>query len=170
MMKFFANKKPLISSKSFIAQGVRVVGDVTIGDNSNIWFNAVLRGDVAPIRVGEGTNIQDNCVVHTSRFGDDGACIIGNHITIGHSAVIHACTIKDHAFVGMSSTIMDGAIVESYGYVAAGSLVTQGKIVGSYELWAGAPAKFIRKITELEKEHIINSPKFYVELAKQYTD
>jgi carbonic anhydrase/acetyltransferase-like protein (isoleucine patch superfamily) len=169
-MKHYENKRPIISSQSFIAEGSRIVGDVVIGKNSSIWFNAVLRGDVAPIRVGEGTNIQDNSVVHTSRFGDKGSSIIGNNITIGHSAVIHACEIHDNAFVGMSSTIMDGAVIESYAYVAAGSLVTPGKTVKAYELWAGVPAKFIRKITEDEINHIIDSPKFYVELAKKYNN
>ncbi len=100
-MKHYENKRPIISPQSFIAEGVRIVGDVVIGKNSSIWFNAVLRGDVAPIRVGEGTNIQDNSVVvHTSRFGDKGSSIIGNNITIGHSAVINACEIHDNAFVG----------------------------------------------------------------------
>ena len=168
IMRHYEDKKPMISPESFIAGGVRIVGDVIIGKNSNIWFNAVLRGDVAPIIVGEGTNIQDNCVVHTSRFGDKGSCIIGNNITIGHSAVIHACAVQDNAFIGMSSTIMDGAIIESFAYVAAGSLIAPGKIVRSYELWAGLPAKFVRKITDDEINHIIDSPKFYVELAKKY--
>jgi carbonic anhydrase/acetyltransferase-like protein (isoleucine patch superfamily) len=170
IMRYYEDKKPIISPESFVAEGVRIIGDVIIGKNSNIWFNAVLRGDVAPIRVGEGTNIQDNCVIHTSRFGEKGAAIIGNNITIGHAAIIHACVIEDNSFIGMASTIMDGAIVENYGYVAAGALVSPGKIVRSYELWAGVPAKFIRKITDSEIAHIIDSPKFYVELAKKYHD
>src|SRR5690349_644884 len=101
---------PKIDKTAFIAQGAMIAGDVTIGKNSGIWFNSVLRGDVNPIKIGDCTNVQDGTIIHTSRF--DGPVIIGNNITIGHLALIHACTIMDNAFIGMQSTIMDKTIVE----------------------------------------------------------
>ena len=162
----FQNLVSKIDDTAFIAKGAVIAGDVTIGKNSGIWFNCVLRGDVNYIKVGENTNIQDGTVVHTSRF--DGPTNIGNNITIGHMALIHACTIMDNAFIGMSSTVMDNAVVEEYGFVAAGSLVTPGKVVKSQELWAGRPAKFVRLITEEEAEFMHNNIQTYIELAKGY--
>src|ERR1700761_59284 len=97
----FKDKYPVIDKSVFIADGTMIIGDVTIGKNSNIWFNCVLRGDVAPISIGEGTNVQDGSIIHTSRF--NGPTTIGNNITIGHMALLHACTIKDNAFIGMRS-------------------------------------------------------------------
>ena len=155
-----------IHKDSFVAHGAVIAGDVTISEYSGIWFNCVLRGDVNPITIGSGTNIQDGTIVHTSRF--DGATSIGNNITIGHLALIHACTIKDNAFIGMQSTIMDKVIIEEYAFIAAGSLVTPGKIVKSRELWAGSPAKFIRKITENEAIFMQDNIQNYIDLAKEY--
>lgn len=158
---------PEISKDAYIADGVIIAGDVQIGANSSIWFNSVLRGDVAPIRVGKNTNIQDSSVVHTSRF--DGPTNIGSNVTIGHMALIHACTIKDNAFIGMSSTIMDKVVVEEFAFIGAGSIVTPGKIVKFREMWMGAPAKFIRFISEDEEKFMQDNVKNYVELAKNYT-
>ena len=157
---------PKIDPAAFIAAGAVIAGDVTIAQNASIWFNSVLRGDVAPITVGACTNIQDGTVVHTSRF--DGPTFIGKNITIGHLALIHACTIKDNAFIGMQSTIMDKAIIEEYAFIAAGSLVTPNKVVKSRELWAGSPAKFIRKITEEEVDFMHGNIKNYMDLAREY--
>lgn len=157
---------PKIDQETFIAAGAVIAADVSVGTNSGIWFNAVIRGDVAPVVIGENTNIQDGSVVHTSRF--DGPTHIGNNITIGHMALIHACTLKDNCFVGMSSTIMDKAIVEEWGFVAAGSLVTPGKVVGQYELWAGRPAKFLRRVTDEEIDFMKDNVRNYVQLAKEY--
>jgi gamma-carbonic anhydrase len=157
---------PEISKDAYIAEGAIIAGDVQIGANSGIWFNSVLRGDVAPIRVGENTNIQDGSIVHTSRF--DGPTDIGSNVTIGHMALIHACTIKDNAFIGMSSTIMDKAVIEEFAFVGAGSIVTPGKFVKSREMWMGAPAKFIRFISEDEEKFMQDNVKNYIELAKHY--
>lgn len=162
----FKDKTPIIDPSVYLAEGSVIAADVTIGKNSSIWFNTVLRGDVAPITVGENTNIQDGSVVHTSRF--DGPTHIGSNITIGHMALIHACSLKDNCFIGMHSTIMDKAIVEEYGFVAAGTLVTGGMRIGSYELWAGRPAKLIRKITEEEIKFMHGNVQNYLELAKEY--
>lgn len=162
----FRDKLPRIDREAFIAEGAVIAADVTIGPNSGIWFNAVVRGDVAPVTIGKNTNIQDGSVVHTSRF--DGPTYIGDNITIGHMALIHACMLEDNCFVGMNSTIMDKAIIEQWGFVAAGSLVTAGKIVRKYELWAGRPAKFVRKITDEEIEFMKGNVENYVEFAKEY--
>lgn len=162
----YKNLNPQIDDTAFIAAGAVIAGDVVIGKKSNIWFNCVLRGDVNPIIVGERTNIQDGAVVHTSRF--DGPTNIGSDITIGHMALIHACTIMDNAFIGMHSTVMDKAIIEQYAFVAAGSLVTPGKIVKSRELWAGSPAKLVRKVTEEEVAFMKDNIQNYLDLAKAY--
>ncbi|NDA90905.1 MAG: gamma carbonic anhydrase family protein [Alphaproteobacteria bacterium] len=108
----FKGISPKIDKSSFIAHGAIIAGDVTISENSGVWFNCVLRGDVNPITVGSCTNIQDGTIIHTSRF--DGPTSIGNNVTIGHLALIHACTIKNNAFIGMQSTIMDKAMIEEY--------------------------------------------------------
>lgn len=158
--------QPRIAPDVFLATGAVVAADVTIGAASSIWFNTVLRGDVAPITIGRNSNIQDGTVVHTSRF--DGPTHIGDNITIGHMALIHASILEDNCFIGMHSTVMDKVIVEEWGFVGAGSLVTPGKVVRKYELWAGRPAKFIRKITNEEIELMKSNVQNYMQLAREY--
>ena len=162
----YKGSSPKIHPSCYIADGAVIAGSVTIGENSSIWFNSTLRGDVAPITIGSNTNIQDGTVIHTYRF--DGATNIGSNITIGHLALIHAATIKDNAFIGMKSTIMDKVIVEEFGFVAAGSLVTPGKVIKTKELWGGVPAKFIRMVTEQELEFMKENYQNYIELANEY--
>ena len=157
---------PQIDTKAFVAEGAKIIGDVTVGMESSIWYNCVLRGDVDSIIIGTGTNVQDATVIHTSRF--NGKTIIGNNVTIGHTAIIHACKIMDMAFIGMGAIIMDNVIVEPYGFVAAGTLIPPGKIVKSYQLWAGTPGKLIRQLTEKEIFLIDDSYKHYVKLAKKH--
>jgi carbonic anhydrase/acetyltransferase-like protein (isoleucine patch superfamily) len=167
-MKILSYKQlaPKIDESAFIAEGVIIIGDVTIGEDSSIWFNSVIRGDVARVEIGKATNIQDGTIIHTSR--NDGPTIIGNKVTIGHRAVIHACIIQDEAFIGMSATVMDKAIIETYGFVAAGALIPPGKVVKSKELWAGIPAKFIRHLTQQEIDYINVSSENYIRLANDY--
>lgn len=162
----FDGVTPRIAPDAFIAPTAAVIGDVVIGAGSSVWFNCTLRGDVHEIRVGERTNIQDGCVVHVTsgKFG----CYIGSDITIGHNAVIHACTLEDGCFVGMSATVMDGAVVESQAMVAAGALVTPGKRVRRGELWAGSPAKPMRRLTEDELAYFPESAAHYARLAARY--
>lgn len=162
----YKDKIPVIDPSAYVSEGVYIIGDVTLGADSNIWFGSVLRGDVAPITVGKNTNIQDGAIIHTSR--NDGPTHIGDNVTIGHRAMIHACIIKDCAFIGMSATIMDKAIIEPFGFVAAGALVSPGKVVGSKQLWAGVPAKYIRDLRDDEIEHIKKSADNYVRLSKEY--
>ena len=162
----YNNMKPSIDETAYISDGVTIVGDTKIGANSSIWFGSVLRGDVAPIHIGSNTNLQDASVIHTSRF--DGPVMIGDNVTIGHMALIHACIIESNSFVGMRAAIMDHAVVQEYGFVAAGSLLTPRKIVKSKELWAGSPAKFVRYLTDAELEQMVDTNQTYVMLGKRY--
>lgn len=158
--------KPKISHSVFIARGCQIIGNVIIDDNSSVWYNCVIRGDVDKIVIGKNTNIQDLTMIHCSRF--NGGTNIGSCVTIGHSAVIHACEIQDFALVGMNATVMDNSVIEQYGFVAAGSLVAPNKIVRTKQLWAGVPAKYIRDITEQEMDLIQDSWRHYRNLANAH--
>lgn len=162
----YKNIYPKIDKTAFIAEGSCIIGDVTIGKQSGIWFNSVVRGDVEPIVIGDYTNIQDGSIVHVTR--KKAKTIIGSYVTIGHKALLHGCTIEDYGFVGMGSIILDNAIVESYSMLAAGSLLTSGKVVKKGELWAGSPAKFLRKLTEEEMEYFAISAENYRIHTEEY--
>ena len=157
---------PKIDKNVFIAPGSYVIGDVKIGSKSNIWFNVVIRGDVEKIRIGNNTNIQDLTMVHCTTNGS--GTQIGSNVTIGHNCVIHDCTIENNSLIGMSSTILDGSVVKRNSMLAAGSLLTQGKIIKSGELWAGKPAKFLRKLSVRETKFIKKSAKRYYQLSQEY--
>lgn len=157
---------PKIDESCFIAPQVVVIGDVEVGKNTNIWYNSVVRGDVNEIRIGENTNIQDGTVIHVATFGQ--GTYIGDRVTIGHLALIHACTIEDDAFIGMKACIMDGAKVEKGAYVAAGALVTPGKVVKSGQVWAGSPAKYMRDVNENDLKTMQWSWDHYVKLAQEH--
>ena len=162
----FKEKYPVIHESVFLAAGVVIAADVSIAENTNIWFNSVIRGDVAPVIIGKNTNIQDGTVIHTSRF--DGPTHIGDNITVGHMALLHACTVEDNAFIGMQAAVMDKAIVEEYGFVGAGSLVSPGKIVKRKELWMGRPAKFVRMVTDEEIDFMRGNVQNYLDLSNEY--
>lgn len=157
---------PTIHPTAFIAPGAVVIGDVHIGAHSNIWFGCVVRGDVNHIRIGERTNIQDGTIVHVTR--KTGPTIIGSNITIGHLALLHACTLEDNCFIGMGAKILDDAVVESHSMVAAGALVTPKKRVLKGQLWAGNPAKHMRDLSEKDLEFFPISAENYVQLAEEY--
>ena len=162
----FKEKYPVIHESVFLAAGVVIAADVSIAENTNIWFNSVIRGDVAPVIIGKNTNIQDGTVIYTSRF--DGPTHIGDNITVGHMALLHACTVEDNAFIGMQAAVMDKAIVEEYGFVGAGSLVLPGKIVKRKELWMGRPAKFVRMVTDEEIDFMRGNVQNYLDLSNEY--
>ncbi|CAA6673238.1 unnamed protein product [Spirodela intermedia] len=147
-----------------------MIGDVQVGRGSSIWYGCVLRGDVNSIRVGSGTNIQDNSLVHVAKSNLAGKVfptIIGDNVTVGeHSAVLHGCTVEDEAFVGMGATLLDGVVVEKNGMVAAGALVRQNTRIPSGEVWGGNPARFLRKLTEEEIAFISESAANYTNLAQ----
>ncbi len=159
---------PTIAADCFVASTAVVIGDVVIGKQSSVWFGCVLRGDVHAIRVGDRTNIQDGTVVHVTDGGL--GCYIGSDITIGHGAILHACTLQDGSFVGMGATVMDGAVVETGAMVAAGALVTPGKVVKAGELWGGSPARMLRRLTAEELAGFPESAHHYAELAATYLE
>lgn len=166
LIEDFMGLSPQISNTAFIAASAVVSGAVRIGDDCSIWHNVTLRGDANYITIGAGTNIQDNSVVHI-----DSAIyptIIGAHVTIGHSAIIHACTLGDYSFVGMGAIVMDGAIIEPHAMVAAGAMVTPGKRVPSGELWAGRPAKKMRDLSDDEQKGLKTSALRYIEFGRAY--
>lgn len=172
----YNNILPNIAKKSYIAPNAIISGDTTIGEYSNIWYNVVIRGDVAPIKIGKGTNIQDGSVIHVSRANhiqnktknEKAPTVIGDYVTIGHLAMLHACTIEDKAFIGMSSLIMDLAVIETEAMVAAGTVITPGKIVKRGEIWSGNPGKLMRKMSEEEIKFITVSAENYILLAQEY--
>jgi len=152
---------PTIHNDAFIAPGAAVIGDVHIGAGSGVWFGCVIRGDVAPIRIGGRTNIQDGTVIHVSR--DIAPTTIGSGITIGHCVLLHGCTLEDDCFIGMRATLMDGVVVESGAMVAAGALVTPGKRVPKGQVWAGNPAKYFRDLRADELAFIaINAENYHI--------
>lgn len=157
---------PTIHPDAFIAPGAVVIGDVHIGAESNVWFGCVIRGDVNTIRIGARTNIQDGTIIHVTRV--TGPTTIGSGITIGHQALLHACTLMDDCFIGMGATVMDFATVESGAFVAAGALVTPKKTVKSGELWGGNPAKLFRPLNAEEAAFIPVSAQNYVDLSIEY--
>jgi carbonic anhydrase/acetyltransferase-like protein (isoleucine patch superfamily) len=157
---------PRIGKNVYIAPNAVIAGDVEIGDDSSIWFNCTVRGDVNDIKIGARTNVQDGTVIHVSSTLQ--GTYIGNDVTIGHMALLHACTVEDAAFIGMMACVMDGAHVETGAMVAAGALVTPGKRVLSGQLWGGSPAKHMRDLTEEERAYIRHSAPHYVRIAKEY--
>lgn len=163
-----SGKTPVLGERVFVAPNANVMGEVKLGSGSSVWYGAVLRGDVNSITVGENSNIQDNVLVHVAKNNPQHQpipTIIGSHVTIGHGATIHAATIEDTAFVGMGATVMDGAKVCSGAAVAAGALVCPGTVVPTGEIWAGSPAKFLRKLEESEAAFIRAAADNYCELS-----
>ncbi len=162
----FRGLVPSIDPEAFVAENAVLIGQVAIGAESSIWYGCVLRGDVHEIRVGRRTNIQDGTIVHVTsgRFG----CIIGSNVTVGHAAILHACTLEDDCFVGMGATVMDGVVVESGAMVAAGALVPPGKRVKRGELWAGSPARLMRPLSDQDLAYFPVSAAHYVTLAEEY--
>ncbi len=155
----YQGKTPKIHPTAFIAQGVRLIGDIEIGPNSSIWYNCVLRGDVNRIRIGARTNIQDGTVIHVDsprpNQGGPGSevglpTIIGDDVLIGHMVMLHGSVLHDRAFVGLSSVVMDGCTIESEGMLAAGALLSPGKTIGAGQLWMGRPAKMLRDLSPEE--------------------
>ena len=159
--------EPVIAEDAFIAPNATIIGDTQIASKASIWFNVVLRGDVSYIRVGERTNIQDGTVVHVS--SKELPTLIGADVLIGHMAMIHACTLEDGCFIGMSSTVMDGAVVEKGAMVAAGALVAPGKRVGAGQLWAGTPARYVRDVKLEERNSFPEQIQRYVDLGQAYS-
>src|SRR3954471_11169283 len=157
---------PQIAEDAFIAPTAAIIGDVVIGSETGIWFHCLVRGDMGIIRIGARTNIQDGTVVHIDSGGLD--TFIGDDVTVGHNAVIHACTLKNRAFVGISATVLDGAVIEEGGMLGAGGLLTPGKVIGRNELWVGAPARLARVMSDEERLKFNRNAVVYRDLARRF--
>ena len=162
----FLDHMPDIDKTAFIAPTAAVVGAVRIGAGSSIWYQVTLRGDNNFITIGAGTNIQDNSCVHIS--SRDFPTIIGNYVTIGHSALVHACTLQDHSFVGMGAIVMDGAVIETDAMLAAGAMLTPGKRLPKGELWGGRPARKMRQLTTAEIADNRRIANHYIEVGRAH--
>lgn len=171
-IQHFQNQHPQIGEAVYIHSSASVIGDVHIANNSSVWPNTVIRGDVNSIRIGEGTNIQDLSMLHVSHKSswqpDGSPLIIGNHVTIGHQVLLHGCTIADECLIGMGSLVMDNVVIQKHVMLAAGSLVPEGKVLESGYLYLGRPAKRIRALTEDEITHFMYSAHHYITLKNQY--
>lgn len=144
----FLGKQPKLGKGVFVARGAAVLGDVTIRDFSSVWYNAVVRGDINRIVIGHHSNVQDNAVLH---LADEFPCIVGNYVTIGHSAVVHACKVGDETLVGMGAVILDGSVIGKQSIIGAQALVTQGTKVPPGSLVLGAPARVVRTLSREER-------------------
>lgn len=158
--------KPQIDPTAYVASGAKVLGDVVIGKESSVWFNAVIRADVNFVRIGERTNIQDLTLIHESYKASP--TVIGNSVTVGHSCVLHACTIKDFCMVGMGSTVLDDAELGEFVLLGAGSLVTPGTKIPAYSKALGRPAKVVAKLSPQEIDHLKWLADHYVKLREIY--
>ncbi len=168
----FGNQIPQIAEGGYVHHAATVIGDVVIGEHSSVWPGAVIRGDVNLIRIGSNTNIQDLSMLHVSHkssWDPAGAPLsIGSNVTIGHSVILHGCTIEDETLIGMGSIVMDKAVVQKHVLLAAGSLVPEGKVLESGYLYVGRPAKKVRALTADEIAHFMYSANHYVRLKQQY--
>tara|TARA_Y100001968_G_scaffold66295_1_gene57149 strand:+ start:30 stop:551 length:522 start_codon:yes stop_codon:yes gene_type:complete len=145
---------PEFGKNIYLSENATIIGDVKMGDNCSVWFNAVVRGDVNSITIGNTVNIQDGAIVHCTY--KTAATIIGNKVSIGHNAIVHGCIIKDNVLIGMGSIVMDGVIVESNTIIAAGSIVLPGTNIQSGSIYAGVPAKKVKELNQKQKNKLIN--------------
>ncbi len=158
---------PRVAADAWVAPDATVIGDVWLGSCSTVWFKAVIRGDTNRIRIGDRTNVQDGSVLHVNA-GEAWRLEIGDDVTIGHACIIHACTLEDHAFVGMGATVLDGAVIEQGAMLAAGRLLTPGKRIPRGELWGGAPARKMRDIPPADRANLDRTAVHYAERGAAY--
>jgi len=164
---------PQLGQRVWLDPYASVIGDVVLGDDVSLWPMTVVRGDVNFVRIGARSNLQDGAVIHVSHDGPHSrrggfATVIGEDVTIGHKAVIHACNIGDACLIGMGALVLDGAVVHKHAFVGAGAVVTPGKVVGERELWLGNPARCVRRLSEAEVEGLYYSATHYVRLKDEY--
>jgi gamma-carbonic anhydrase len=164
MVHSLEGKRPDIAKAAFVAWNAEVSGNVELGEGASVWYGAILRGDLAAIRVGAKSNVQDQAVLHV----EEGCpCVLGDHVTVGHGAVVHACTVGDRCLVGMGAIILDRAVIGEDSIVGAGALVTQGKVFPPRSMILGSPAKLHRELTDEEVANLRSHAESYVELARR---
>ncbi|TXD38222.1 gamma carbonic anhydrase family protein [Lujinxingia vulgaris] len=162
----FEGTFPRLDSGVFVAAGAKVIGEVQVGADSSVWYNAVVRGDVCPITIGERTNIQDLSMVHVT--SGQFPTVIGDDVTVGHRAIVHGCTIGNRVLVGMGAIVLDGAVIEDECIIAAGALVTPGTHVPAGSMVMGAPGKVVRALSPAERADLLRSAAHYVQMARRH--
>jgi carbonic anhydrase/acetyltransferase-like protein (isoleucine patch superfamily) len=165
MILAYKGKYPVIAPGVFIAPNATIIGDVDIARGANIWYGTVLRGDLAAIRIGVNTNIQDNCTIHTDL---DKPAIIGDHVTVGHNAVVHGCTVENRCLIGMTAVILSGAYLKTGTIIAAGAIVKEGQVAGPFQMLAGVPARVKKELSNDILEILELPVDEYLELAKAH--
>lgn len=165
MIYTYRGKKPDVEKAAFVAESAEVSGEVYLEENVSLWYNVSIRGDLQPVYIGKNTNVQDNCVVHVA---NEIPAKIGAGVTVGHSVIIHACTIGDNSLIGMGAIVLDGSEIGEESIVGAGALVTQNKKFPPRSLILGSPAKVVRELSDEEVQSIRDNTDEYVELAKEY--
>ncbi|CAH0475978.1 unnamed protein product [Peronospora belbahrii] len=161
-------RSPTFGKGVFVAPNASVIGDVKVGKGSSIWYNATVRGDVNCITIGDHTNIQDQAVIHVAKIRNDIPTKIGNYVTVGTAAIVHACTIEDHCIIGTGAQVLDGSVVGAKSIITAGSIVTYGKQVPPGQLWSGVPARYLRDLTAEEMQFLQQCSAEYTQLAEQH--
>ncbi|WP_096201950.1 gamma carbonic anhydrase family protein [Bacillus sp. FJAT-45350] len=167
MLYPYGEKIPNVSNSVFVAPGARIIGDVTIGDESSIWFNAVLRGDEAPIKIGKRCNIQDNSTCH---LYEDQPLILEDEVSVGHNVILHGCTIRKGALIGMGATVLDGAEIGEYAFIGANTLIPPGKKIPPRTMVMGSPGKVIRELTDKDFELIQLTIDTYTQKGKEFLE
>lgn len=167
MLRPYKGQLPEIDPNTYISDDAIIIGDVTISKDVSVWPTVVIRGDIEPITIGEGTNIQDGSVVH----GATGFPVyMGKFITVGHKAIVHACTVEDYCMIGMGAIVLDGAVIGHHSIVGSNALVTKGTVIPPYSMVLGSPAKVVRSLKEEEAVGLEIHAKKYIELSKDYRE
>lgn len=161
----YSGQYPSIHSSAFVAPSADVIGNVEIGEEASIWFGAVLRGDINRIVIGARSNVQDNAVIH---LADDYGAIVGEYVTIGHSAVVHACTIEDECLIGMGAIVLDGAVIGAQSIIGAGAVVTAGSVIPPGSMVLGTPGKVVRALDPEARKKLRGWAEKYVKVSRQY--
>lgn len=168
-IRSYDDHTPRIHASCFLAHDATIIGDVVLEEGANIWYGAVLRGDVGQIRVGRNTNIQDQCMLHCTT--DRSSCIVHDHVTVGHRAILHGCTVEEHALIGMGAIVLDDAVVGSGAIVAAGSVILEHTVIPPDTLWAGVPARQVKELDGDESRTFLHaSAVHYVQSAERHAD
>ena len=161
----FGGSTPQLNDAAFVAASADIIGQVTLQSGSNVWYNTTIRGDVSPIEIGEGSNVQDNCCLHVD-YGQ--GCRLGRYVTVGHSVTLHACTVEDACLIGMGAVVLDGAVVGHGSIVGAHALVTKGTIIPPHSLVLGSPARVVKQLPLETEQANIDHAMDYICLARQY--